>query len=267
MFRWLAAAPGFGSLPREGHDIWRAYHHPRYGGWRSDEVGAGALGRGERRFVGAFLRSYFGESRFVEKTPENSFRVPYLLDLFPDARFLVVRRSPVATIRSIINGWRDPEGRFRSYFVPDELRIPGYPHRHQWCFGLIEGWRDLTAATIPEIACAQWAAFADALAEAKEGVSDGRWMEIRLEDWLDQPDAIARKVYDFAEISADDQLEGALREMTANPVYASPATSADAETEVEGCVERLAPRIQKTGYLPERREGRWTVRREDTDRP
>ncbi len=26
----------------------------------------------------------------MEKTPENSFRVPHLLDLFPDARFLVV---------------------------------------------------------------------------------------------------------------------------------------------------------------------------------
>ena len=72
----------------------------------------------------------------MEKTPENSFRVPHLLDLFPDARFLVIWRNPLLVLRSLIRGWRDPAGRFRSYFVSEDLRIPGYPHRRMWRFTL-----------------------------------------------------------------------------------------------------------------------------------
>ncbi len=73
LFRVLATSPELGALPREGHDMWRTYHHPRYSGWRSDAVGAGKVGIGERRFVAAYLASYIGrrQRRFVEKTPEN----------------------------------------------------------------------------------------------------------------------------------------------------------------------------------------------------
>ncbi len=257
VFRWLAAAPGFGSLPREGHDLWRAYHHPRYGGWRSDVVGPGEIRWGERRFAGAFLRSYFPESRFVEKTPENSFRVPYLLDLFPNARFLVVRRDPPATIRSLIRAWRDPDGRFRSYFVPERLTIPEYPHPHRWCFALIEGWRELRSATIPEIAVAQWTAFARALAAARKSYGAGRWLEIRLEDLLEKPDDVSRQVYEFAEMEPDAQMTSKLTEVIENPVYALNPQST--EDEFQSSVPGIADLIESSGYRLQNVAGRWVA--------
>ncbi len=133
LFRLLRESRSLGSLPGEGHNLWRAFHHPRSSGWESDAVGPGQLRFGERRFVKACLRSHFEGSRFVEKTPENAFRIPYLLDLFPDALFVVMWRDPCDVINSLINGWRDSAGRFRSYFVPEDLQIPGYRHRRQWC--------------------------------------------------------------------------------------------------------------------------------------
>ena len=51
---------------------------------------------------------------------------PYLLELFPDAIFVAVSRNPCEVIASLINGWRDPSGRFRTYYVPERLRIPGH---------------------------------------------------------------------------------------------------------------------------------------------
>ncbi len=259
VFRWLAGAPGFGALPREGHDLWRAYHHPRYTGWGSDAVGAGRLGLGERRFAGAFLRSYFSERRFVEKTPENSLRVPYLLDLFPDARFLVVRRDPLATIRSMIAGWRDPHGRFRSYYVPEDLTIPGYPHRRQWCFALIEGWRDLKAEPIPNIAAAQWKTCAAALTAARESVGQQIWMEIRLEDLLENPAKVAGDVYRFAGIDPDAGIAAKLAHLVRNPVYASASQPSD--DEVQLVAPSLAGLCEQTGYRLSKEADRWVAKR------
>lgn len=74
LFRLLRESAEMGSLPQEGHDLWRMYHHPRYTGWRSDGVGSGQVRFGERRFVNAYFYSYFDAARFVEKTPENALR-------------------------------------------------------------------------------------------------------------------------------------------------------------------------------------------------
>jgi hypothetical protein len=264
VFRCLASCPSLGALPREGHDMWRMFHHPRYRGWKSDSVGPGEVRPGERRFVGAYLRSYFPHERFVEKTPENSFRVPYLLDLFPDALFLVVRRDPFSTINSIINGWRDPSGRFRSYFVPQRLSIPGYPHSHRWCFALVDGWRELASLPIPEIAFAQWAAFSKALAQARGAAPKGRWLEIRLEDLLREPVQFAERISHFADIESTEKLKQGLLADSGQPVY---ATSGDrpADWRGENCSElrRLAPRIAalapQTGYRLEQTGSDWNA--------
>jgi len=259
VFRFLSAAPRLGALPREGHDLWRAFHHPRYSRWHSDVVGAGKVLPGERRFVAAYLRSYFGQSRFVEKTPENSFRVPYLLDLFPDARFLVIRRNPLRVLRSLIRGWRDPAGRFRSYFVPEDLSIPGYPHRRMWCFALIEGWRELRSAPISEIAFAQWEAFTRAIQAAQKLVPSDRWKVIYLEHLVNRPDEVGEAICRFADVEFDQPMADHLQALVSQPVYALPEGEDAAREDKE--IEELLPRIQTvaplSGYSIERRDGQW----------
>lgn len=255
LFRILRESPELGALPGEGHDLWRAFHHPRYGGWQSDRVDAGAVRRFERPFVHAYLSSYFDQPRFVEKTPENAFRVPYLVELFPDAHFVAVWRNPCDVINSLIKGWRHPRGDFRSYFVPENLAIPDYTPQRQWCFALIEGWRELKSSPIPEIAFAQWRAAAEALVSAREQLDPDRWTDIYLEDWLAAPQQELARLLARIEVQGHPALDEALEHWIAQPANALPALASphggpaagerwQSENQLE--IRPLLPRIAAT---------------------
>jgi sulfotransferase family protein len=242
VFHVLRASARLGSLPGEGHDIWRALHHPRLSGWESDRVTEARAG--ERRFVSARFYAHFDESRFVEKTPENALRIPYLLELFPDALFVAVRRNPCDVISSLINGWRDPAGRYRSYFVPEELQIPGYPHRRRWCFALIEGWRGLVARPVHEIAFAQWDQLSAAVEAARPIVGPDRWLDVRLEELLQSPRDQLTSICEHIDVPKDRALERELEVLLRQPVNAiSPPGFEKWRRENHREIEELLPRI------------------------
>ncbi|MGA1265217.1 MAG: sulfotransferase family protein, partial [Prochlorothrix sp.] len=44
--------------------------------------------------------------RFLEKTPKNALRVPFLRAMFPDARFIFLYREAKENISSLMEGWR-----------------------------------------------------------------------------------------------------------------------------------------------------------------
>ncbi len=60
------------------------------------------------RLYGAYLRATFS-SRVVDKYPELIFRMPFVLDIFPDAKFLFLVRNGWDTCHSI-NFWSDRLG-------------------------------------------------------------------------------------------------------------------------------------------------------------
>lgn len=92
--------------------------------------------------------------RIVEKTPDNCFRIPMLLEVFPDAQFVYVVRDPRGSIASIHKGWTD-EARFRRYELPSNFEIKDYDGTW-WCFGLPPEWEDLNGSTVMEICAHQW---------------------------------------------------------------------------------------------------------------
>jgi hypothetical protein len=218
LFHVLRESGELGGMPREGHDAWRAYHHPRRWEWRGDRVRAGQVQPGESRFLTAWFRSYCGERRLVEKTADNLVRIPYLLELFPDATFIVMKRNPCDVLNSYINMWRQPEGRFRSYFVPIRLQIPGYPHEHRWCSTLVEGWKEMTASPIPEIALAQWREYVSCLEEARRLVRPENWLELSFEGLLADPGATLATVCDRTGLRSDAAMDAKLSELVANPI-------------------------------------------------
>lgn len=241
------------SLPREGHDLWRTFHHPRYHGWRGDAVGAGVVRPLERRYVNAYFYAHFGARRFVEKTPENALRIAYLLDLFPDARFVMIKRSPMDVINSLITGWRHPTGRYRAYYVPAALRIPDYPHAKRWCFTLIDGWRDLITAPIPEIALAQWSAYVDAFEQGRRLVPAGQWHEVFFEDILQNPERMIDVIGAAADVPVTDAMRARLDEVITTPVNALSAPSAhkwqrDNADTIGALLPRIAARAGALGY-------------------
>ena len=267
LFHLLRESSSLGALPGEGHDIWRAMHHPRWSGWESDCLGPGAVRPGERRFVNARFGAYFDEQRFVEKTPENSLRIPYLLDLFPDALFVALRRNPCDVVSSLINGWRDPGGRYRSYFVPQDLQIPGYPHPRRWCFALIEGWREHVTDPIPEIAFAQWDQCAGAVEAGRAWVPPDRWHDVWFEDLLDHPGDATRRICASIGVEVEPAIERKLGDLIRRPVNALTPPGdekwrRDNPREVGELLPRIAAAVRGRGYLVDPASGHFELDRQ-----
>ena len=269
LFHVLRESPALGGMPREGHDVWRTYHHPRRSGWRSDHVGPGQVSRAERRFVNAWFTSFAGDRRLIEKTADNVVRIPYLLELFPDATFVVMKRNPCDALNSYINMWRQPQGRFRSYFVPVDLGIPGYPHRRRWCSTLIEGWRDLVTAPVPEIAFAQWLQYVDGIENARRSVPAAQWIECYFEDLLARPEATLADLCRRLDLVVDPLVSAKLQELVRHPVNAMTPPGdekwrSDNVDEVRALLPRIALHAPRLGYTVDPLTGAcdWPTRRE-----
>jgi hypothetical protein len=141
--------------------------------------------------------------RLLEKTPENCLRLPFLLELFPDARVLHLTRDGRANVGSLIDGWLRPD-LFRGYRVPERLSVAGVP-AERWAFTLIPGWRELRAASLEEICARQWIACNQAaldLAERRPGLV----LRLRYEDLVARPDEVLAAIAEFAELRLPPRL-------------------------------------------------------------
>ena len=107
------------SIHNEGHILWQPHHHPRDGGWDSDRLGAEDVSEREREYIYLAIRLFVRGRRFVDKTPENCLRIPYLQELFPDASFVFLRRRAADNVSSLMEGWR-ARPRFVTYRLPSD---------------------------------------------------------------------------------------------------------------------------------------------------
>ena len=89
--------------------------------------------------------------------------------------------------------WKQPGGRFRSYYVPTDLDIPGYGQKRMWCSTLIRGWREFASKPVHEIAFEQWRQYVDAVEEARLVVPSGQWVDGETAArYCDPPTAVIR---------------------------------------------------------------------------
>ncbi|MFJ9825130.1 sulfotransferase [Streptomyces sp. NPDC101160] len=108
--------------------------------------------------------------RLLEKTPENSLRLPFLLRLFPDATVVHLRRDARDTVASMVRAWTHPG----FVNIPD---LPGWPHR-AWHLLLPPGWRGWAGEDLARIAARQWAAAVEAILDARDLWPAGRWVDV-----------------------------------------------------------------------------------------
>ena len=185
--------------------------------------------------------------------------------LFPDAIFVVIRGAiPATGSSSLINGWRHQEGRYRAYYVPAELQIPGYNHKYRWCFTLIEGWRNYISSPIPEIAFAQWEQYVKAIAAAREVVPSSNWIEIYMEELLARPEETLAGICEKIGIQKTPQLVAKLAQLVAQPVNALSAPVQDKwrrdnEQEIIALLPRIAARSPALGYNVDPETGNCTI--------
>ena len=140
----LVRSPELASVHSEGHILWDAYHHPRDRGWDSD-----ALGARRRERARARLHLPGGEDvrwRSVRprrpasstRPPRTACASPTWTELFPDARFVFIRRDAPGTVNSLIEAWR-ARPRFVKYRLPETLDGLGEFSGNRWSFALDPG--------------------------------------------------------------------------------------------------------------------------------
>jgi hypothetical protein len=193
LFAALSRSDELGSIHSEHHVLWEEFHHPRRHGWTSNALGAGDVTERERAYVHTAIAAFVRGRRFLDKTPKNTLRVPYLQELLPDAHYLFLRRGAAANVSSLIDGWR-ARPRYVSYRLPEPLEGLGPLSGDRWSFVLVPGWRELRRAPLEEICARQYVACNEAVLDARAGIDAARFTDVALEDLIARPAEELRRV-------------------------------------------------------------------------
>lgn len=219
LFELLMRTRGLWSIGGESHAIFNAFPHLRA---ENAALDSGSLGAAHadpatcERMRACFLfllRDHTGTrwldrepaaraipARLVEKTPRNALNIPFLLRLFPTARFIYLHREPRAAVASLIEAWAVglETGRFSTF--PD---LPGWDRR-TWCFLLPPGWRALKGRSLPDIAAFQWVASNETVLDQLSTLAPERWLPVACESLVREPAAELRRVAAFVGLGDPD---------------------------------------------------------------
>ena len=188
--------------------------------------------------------------RLLEKTPENCLRLPFLLDLFPDAQIIYLVRDGRNNINSLIEGWQQPH-LFPGYQVPEPLHIPGYS-RPRWAFTLIPGWRDLANHPLAEVCAWQWMRCNEFVLQHREE-SDGRvpYLTLHYESLIADTVVELRRLADFIGVAYEPVLSHHAASLPRINVVSAPTKekwrgmNEQAITEI---LPLIAPMMAQLGY-------------------
>jgi hypothetical protein len=239
-------------LPGEGHVLWESLHHPKYHGWQSNALEREHAGKLDRDFSYAVIRAIARRRRFLDKTPKNSLRIPYLAALFPDADFIFLRRRGADNVNSLIQGWR-AHPRFVTYELPAEQTTSS--RSRDWSFVLIPGWRDLEGAPIEEICARQYVSCNEAVLAGAETVDPRRWTAVSYEDLVARPEEEVARILDRLGLALTPNIVSVaarLESLSINTV--TPPKAGKWRQENPEAVARILPIIveteRKLGYEP-----------------
>lgn len=137
--------------------------------------------------------------RFLEKTPKNALRIPFLNAVFPGALFIYIYRDPKENISSMIEGWRSRC--FVSY-----KNLPGWPLR-DWCFLLTPEWSSLQNSSVAEIAAYQWKIANSYIWDDLQALPTSSWRLVRYDELVQTPKKIITELSDFAGLQMDGQIQ------------------------------------------------------------
>jgi len=212
LFEMMAAVDGIWTIGGESHGIYRAFPHLRAENARLD---SGRLNeqhadtetcrlwravflyllrdRQRRPLVAQPAGSGSATHRVLEKTPRNALNMPFLLKVFPQAKFIFLYRDPRACIASLAEAWIAglESGRFVTF-----QDLPGWDRR-AWCFLLPPGWRSLNGKSLLEIAAFQWKSSNSIILDQLAHLSDDRWTAVDYASLVRDPGRVRSKLGNF----------------------------------------------------------------------
>jgi hypothetical protein len=194
LFDALARSSELASLGDEGHVLWEAFNHPSHHAWTSSALSPEDVTADERRWIYRIVRAVTGGLRFLEKTPRNCLRIPYVNELFPDATFVFLRRRAADNVNALIEGWR-ASPRYASYRLPEAMEGLRSLNGHHWSFVLLPGWRDLKHAPLEEICARQYVECNEAIVRARADLGPERCIDVAYESLVARPAEEVSRIY------------------------------------------------------------------------
>lgn len=142
-----------------------------------------------------FLKEY----RLVEKTPRNCFRLPFINKLFPDAKYIYLKRDGRTNISSLIEGWRRkmPYKRIPDANLP--LNIKGIDGK-KWRYVLPPNWKNYIDKPVEDVAAFQWISSNRAAIDGLREIPQDRVHSISYEDLTSNSEETIKALCEFMEI-------------------------------------------------------------------
>jgi hypothetical protein len=178
----------------------------------------------KKAFVGFLRRLTFRDPRrLILKSPTHSCRIPTLLELFPDARFVHIVRDPYIVFPSTVNLWR-------TLYDTHGLQTPTY-----------RGLEDHVFDTFVYLY--------DRLEGGKKQVPPGRFHELRYEDLIARPRDEMQKLYEVLDLGdfevVQPHLERFWQEQSGYQTNRYPTLSDEVRAEI---TRRWGAVIDRYGY-------------------
>src|SRR5262249_23064208 len=150
--------------------------------------------RDRARWKAAFLRflhelSFKDPRRLVLKSPTHTCRIPTLLELFPDARFVHIVRDPYVVFPSTVNLWK-------SLYTTHGFQTPRFVGLEEHVFTIFTH-------------------LYERLEEGKKLIRPGRFHEVRYEDLIRDPMGAMRLLYERLELGEFDRVRPRLEQYLA----------------------------------------------------
>ena len=254
VYKTLSESREIGSLQRETHDYWTGLHPLADKHWDTHALDTSDAGPADHDAVSRYFYSWTGQHRWVDKNNQNGLCVPYLQALFPDVVFVFIKRSPGDNLNSLIEGWRKPD-EFATWSndLPAKVAVES-GQLHQWCFFLAEGWRNYVSAPVEDVAAFQYDSINRAILDAKANVPEEQWVEVFYEDFLRDPVATFRKVFEGCGLDYDARLQAHCAEVLDIPYNAFSEIRLDKwkdgrnREKVERVLQQVADVAKRMGY-------------------
>ncbi len=144
-----------------------------------------------------------GPLRFLEKTPKNALRQPFLEQVFPGALYIFLFRDPHANISSMMEAWKS--GRWVTY-----PRLRGW-QGPPWSLLLPPGWRQLNGRPLADICAYQWASANRIILDDLERLPAHRWTVCDYADLTGRAAKTVNRLCRFAQLTVDKRLQQRLR--------------------------------------------------------
>ena len=237
--------------PGEAHEVWEADHHPALRGWSSNALGAeDADPDTAERIRRDFFLVTGTKARLIDKTPRNALRVPFIDAVFPDARFLFLRRDGRDNINSLINAWRTP--RYRTYKLPESHSIPGVDPKW-WKFTLYPGWQEDRGGPLEVVCANQWKLSYDFALDALASVPKDRWLPVRYEELVQSPEDGVGRIMSFLDLPYEGEVRSKAAAARTRPVnVVTPPERGkwrrENPTEIANILPLIAPTMERLGY-------------------